>query len=246
MKSVVITGATSGIGLKTAEKFHQMGYFCFLLARNLENLKTLHQKLANSHPVICDLADYQSIDNAVEQIKSVIKFPLSSLVNNAGIFERREFAKVVMSEWEMMFKVNLHGPAYLTQKMIPLLKKTSNTSICMVSSTLGIKTSTNTSAYSASKAAMINLTQTLALELAPFKIRCNTVAPGIVETPIHGFDQMSPDQKRQTLELYNTLQPLGRVGQAAEIADSIYFLCSEQSSWTTGAILSVDGGINLL
>lgn len=245
MKSVIVTGASSGIGLATAKKFHKENYFVFLLARSEEKLNALHKELPNSMVIPCDLSNYAQIDSAVEKIKNS-SHPLEVLVNNAGVFERKSFAETEMPDWEHMFKVNFFAPIYLTKKILPLLEKNKKGCITMVSSTLGVKTSANTASYSASKAALNSLAQTLALELAASHIRCNVIAPGIVETPIHGFDKMSPEKKKETLEFYNKLQPLGRVGSPEELAESIFFLSSEQSRWTTGAINIIDGGINLL
>lgn len=245
MKSVIITGASSGIGLATAKKFHQENYFVFLIARSKEKLLALQKELPNSLAIVCDLAEFSEIDQAVEKIKSS-GHNITALVNNAGIFKRKSFMDSDINEWELTFKVNLFAPIYLTKKIIPLMPPHQNCSITMISSSLGVKTSANTSMYSASKAAMNNLAQTLALELAASKIRCNVIAPGIVETPIHGFDRMPTEEKKQTLDFYNTLQPLGRIGSPSELAENIYFLSSDHSSWTTGAINIIDGGINLL
>lgn len=245
MKSAIITGASSGIGLATAKKFHQEGYFVFLIARSKSKLFELHKELTNSMPIVCDLAEYSEIDQAVEKIKNS-GHSIEVLVNNAGIFQRKSFMECEMDEWEITFKVNFFAPIYLTKKIIPLMPQNQKACITMVSSTLGIKTSANTSVYSATKAALNNLAQTLALELAASHIRCNVIAPGIVETPIHGFDRMSAEKKDQTLGFYNTLQPLGRIGKPGELAESIYFLSSPHSAWTTGAINIIDGGINLL
>jgi NAD(P)-dependent dehydrogenase (short-subunit alcohol dehydrogenase family) len=101
---------------------------------------------------------------------------------------------------------------------------------------VGIKSTAGTGAYAASKAAMISWSNTLALELGVHGIRVNCLAPGLVDTPIHAGRDMNA---------MASLQPLGRVGTADEIAKSIYFLASEDSAWTTGALLAVDGGINL-
>lgn len=245
MKSVLVTGASSGIGLATAKKFHSENYFVFLLARSKERLLQLQKTLPNSQIIICDLSNFNEIDQAVSIINNS-NTQLEVLINNAGIFNRNAIESMTLMEWEIMLKVNLTAPLYLTQKIIPLFKSQKKGSIVMVSSTLGIKTSSQTGAYSASKAALNNLSQTLALELAEYNIRCNVIAPGIVETPIHGFDHMDTQKKSDTLKFYNTLQPLGRIGTPDEIANSIYFIASDLSPWTTGAINIVDGGINLL
>lgn len=249
MKSVIVTGASSGIGLATAKKFHSENYFVFLLARSQTRLQEAHHLLPHSEIIACDLTDFNQIDQAIEKTSKTITdkgLNLEVLINNAGIFQRKNFVDQPIHDWMDIFRVNLMAPVYLTQKIIPYFMKQNKGSIVMVSSTLGLKTTIQTGAYSSSKASLNSLTQCLALELAEYNIRCNAIAPGIVETPIHGFDKMDSKKKLETLNLYNPLQPLGRIGTPEEIANSIFFLASDQSSWTTGAIHVVDGGINLL
>ena len=101
-------------------------------------------------------------------------------------------------------------------------------------------------AYAATKAALINWTQSLARELGPSGVRANCVCPGIIDTPIHPFHALSPDAKKKVKDQMRELQPLGRIGEADEVAEAIVFLALEKSKWTTGAILNVDGGINLV
>lgn len=115
----------------------------------------------------------------------------------------------------------------------------------MISSTLAHKPTPMTAAYSASKAAIQNLTKTLALEGAPFNIRVNCVSPGIVETPIHNLAKLDVEARQKRADLMHSLQPLARMGKPNDIAEAVYFLGSEASAWTTGSILDVDGGINI-
>src|SRR5690606_26670703 len=112
-------------------------------------------------------------------------------------------------------------------------------------STLGLKAVSNVSAYSVTKAALNHLTLCQALEGGAHGIRANAVCPGFVDTPIHSFHSLEEAEKTKALEQMKDLQPLGRIGTPEEIAESIYFLATEHSKWTTGAVLSVDGGINL-
>jgi NAD(P)-dependent dehydrogenase (short-subunit alcohol dehydrogenase family) len=168
------------------------------------------------------------------------------LINNAGIFAAHSVDDLDMRIWQSHFQVNFFAAVTLTNHLVPLLKAQKGSSIVNVSSTLGLKSTAETSAYSASKAAMISWTQSLALGLAPFHIRANVVCPGIVETPIHGFAQMPEHERERRVQQLDTAQPLGRVGQPEDIAKALYFLASDDSAWTTGACLSVDGGINIV
>ncbi|MGZ5280105.1 MAG: SDR family NAD(P)-dependent oxidoreductase, partial [Pseudobdellovibrionaceae bacterium] len=168
---------------------------------------------------------------------------LQVLVNNAGIFEAHSSLDDSMEIWHRQFDTNFFGSVKLTMKVLPLLVKARGSWIVNVSSGLGLRPSPRHAAYSAAKAAIISWTKSLAQELGPHQVRVNCVAPGLVDTPIHGYK--NEEQKKQMMEQMKNLQPLGRVGTSGEIARSIYFLGSEESSWTTGAVLVVDGGINL-
>jgi NAD(P)-dependent dehydrogenase (short-subunit alcohol dehydrogenase family) len=240
---VVITGASQGIGAATAVHFTKKGWDVILIARNLENLKAV-QKLCspNSISISCDLSDQKQIDNAVSEIRKN-KIQPSCIVNNAGIFKTHSNIEASLDSWIKQFQINLFGAVHLTQKLVPQMKRPG--SIVNVASTLGLKPTAETAAYSASKAAMINWTQSLALHLGKENIRVNAVCPGIVDTPIHGFHSLPSYKKSEVIGKMSGLQPLGRIGTSEEIAKSIYFLGSDESSWTTGAALSVDGGINL-
>lgn len=238
MKAAIITGAGSGIGKATALEFSKAGYFVYLLGRNKEKLEetALYCK-AGARRYGLDLASEEQILKVSTDILSHQDTKIEILVNNAGIFERHGATEEGLAPWRRQFETNLFGAISLTQKFIPHFQKQKQGSIVNVSSTLGLRPSTGMSAYSATKAALNSWSQCMALELAPAGIRVNVVAPGLVETPIHGanFD-------RKALA---GAQPLGRVGTAEEIAKAIVFLAGTESAWTTGAILSVDGGINL-
>lgn len=236
--AVIITGAGSGIGEATCLEFAKHGYFVFLLGRRPETLQKVLAQIKNSGLALaCDLTDTASVQQTVKKIFSTSDVLVNALVNNAGIFKREAFESSSDELWLNQFNTNLFGAVRITREVYPHFKKQKQSSIVNVSSTLGLSPAANISAYSASKAAMVNWTETLALEGGPLGIRANCVCPGIVDTPIHAGQDLSCLQR---------LQPLQRTGTPAEIAKAIYFLSSEASSWTTGAVLSVDGGINLL
>lgn len=242
-KYVIITGASQGIGAATAIKFSKKGWNIILLSRNTENLRSIQKQCsASSFVISCDLADAKQIDSAVDELIQK-KIKPSCIVNNAGIFKTHSPIETNLETWIKQFQVNLFGAVHLTQKLIPLMSRPG--SIINVGSTLALKPTANTSAYSASKAAMISWTQSLALHLGKDDIRVNIVNPGIVDTPIQGFYSLPSYKKAEVLDKMSDLQPLGRIGHPNEIAKAIYFLASDDSAWTTGASLSVDGGINL-
>ncbi len=248
-KAVLITGASSGIGAATAKLFSQHGYFVYLLGRNEEHLTEVAIQCQHGASLLrCDLNSEASVIKYTQHLFERPDTDLQILINNAGIFERTNHTSDggSLSTWRKQFDTNLFSAINITEKILPLFMQKKKGSIVNVSSTLGLKPSADTAAYSASKAAMINWTQSLAQELGPLQIRVNCVAPGIVDTPIHSFHHLKTEDKQNVLNQLSPLQPLQRIGNVDEIAQAIYFLGSEQSSWTTGAVLAVDGGINLV
>ncbi len=245
-KAVLITGAGTGIGAATAKLFSENGYFVYLLGRTEANLKNAAQGLQSSQILICDLTKPDQVKSAAQQIHANPKFQLQILVNNAGIFRRHKLTEDNDDIWMSQWETNMMGSVRITREILPYFIKNNFGSIVNVSSTLGLRPVTGTAAYSATKAAMVNWTQTLALEAAPYNVRANCICPGMVDTPIHEFHSLPKNEKEKALDNLKSIQPLGRVGTPEEIAQSIFFLATERSGWTTGATLSVDGGINIL
>lgn len=246
-KAALVTGASSGIGAAIAKEYAQHGYFVFLMGRNKERLMQVALECpAGASVLSCDLLDEAAVKARLEEVLHHKIYITTALINCAGIFRQGTTEDVEIDFWREQFEVNVMAPVKLTKALIPYFKKhNSGAAIINISSTLGIRPTAGTGAYSASKAALNNWSHSLALELAPYKIRVNTICPGIVETPIHGLDKLSPEDRKNAVSKMDHLQPLGRVGQPQDIAKAAYFLGSDESSWTTGAVVSVDGGINL-
>jgi len=245
-KAALITGAGSGIGAATALEFSRQGYFVYLMGRSKEKLENVALGCRHGAALLsCDLQDPALVKKRVQEIIENPVYQLEVLINNAGIYKTHTSETSTDEIWREHFEINMLGPERLTRLLIPYFKKYKKGSIINISSTLGLKPSGPTGAYSALKAALNNWTQNLALELGPFGIRVNSLCPGLVDTPIHPFHSFPEEKKQEALKNFAGLQPLGRVGSPDEIARSVYFLGSDSSSWTTGAILSVDGGINL-
>ena len=238
-KVAIITGGSRGIGFETAKIFTENGAKVIITSKNSQQLKKAAVKIPGSIPVSADIRKEKDVKLVIE--KTIEKFgKLDILVNNAGVFPKiKQLHKISEKEWNEVLDVNLTGQFRFTKFAIPYLQKTSGT-IINVSSDAGLKAyeGFNADAYSASKAALIVLTKCWALEYAKNKIRVNCICPGVVET-----DMTKPFLKtKKDRDFMNTDHPIGRMGQPDEIAQSILFLASNDSAWTTGAILAVDGG----
>lgn len=239
MKHVIVTGAGSGIGKSLSKKLLEQGYTPVLIGRSLKKLQETAKELNNSPYFSVDLSKESSIKELQKGYASLEQGVLKGVVNNAGVFKPMAFENTSTDDWLSHYENNLLTSINTSKAFLELLKKYGG-SIVNVSSTLGLRPIANTSAYSASKAALINLSQSMAIELAPYKIRVNTVCPGIVDTPIH-----QPENRSTWKTDASKLQPLGRIGEPEDISGVICHLISEDSKWTTGTVIPVDGGILL-
>lgn len=236
-KAALVTGASSGIGAATAIEFSKNGYFVYLMGRNKERLQEVALKCRNGASIMsCDMTDIAALNKRLNEMLNMKNHRIEVLVNNAGIFETHDTLAGTDEIWQRQFEVNLMAPVRIVRAFFPYFQQHGGGSIVNISSTLGLRPQGPTSAYSASKAAMVNWTQSVALEGGPLQIRANCICPGIVDTPIHSAE---------ALKKMAHLQPLGRVGTPEDIAKAAYFFGSELSSWTTGAVVAIDGGINL-
>ena len=216
-----------------------------MLARRTDRLRELGESLpTESFVVECDLGLSTSIEKASHEVMAWAP-TIDGIVNNAGIFLPAPTGEDLDEIWLKQFQVNLMGPVRLVRHFWPQLQKQKQSSILNISSTLGVRPIANTGAYSASKAALNNWTQSIALEGAAHKIRANSICPGLVDTPIHPFYNSDDPQHLEAYKNSQAIQPLERIGQPSDIAPLAYHLISDSSSWTTGAIINVDGGILL-
>ncbi len=240
----LVTGAGSGIGLATAELFIKNNWKVIAVGRTASKLESLKSRFPDAvMPITCDLSNAPSVSNLISQITSIVP-QIKALVNNAGIWKRVSFFESDDALWREQFETNVLGSVRLTRDLLKLsIAQKTSLSVVNISSTLGVRPVADTAAYSAAKAAMVSWTKTLALEVASYQIRVNCICPGLVDTPIHDFH--SSPESSALREGLQKAQPIGRIGQPQDIAAGVYYLCSEDSSWVTGSILNIDGGISL-
>ena len=241
-KVALVTGGSRGIGFATAKIMSENGATVVITGKNSERLAKSVLKIPNSIGIVADIRKTDEVKNVVS--KTIEKFgKLDILVNNAGIFPKiKQLHEIDEDEWNEVLDVNLTGQFRFTKETIPHLQKTSG-SIINISSDAGLKAyqGFNADAYSATKAALIILTKCWALEYAKYKIRVNCICPGVVDT-----DMTKPFLKtQQDKDFMNNEHPIGRIGKPEEIAKAIMYFVSDDASWTTGAILAVDGGESL-
>ncbi len=241
---VLVTGGSSGIGQAIAQLFSSEGWTVYLVARNKAKLQKVQSGLkSESYILPCDLSQSSQIQQLSAELKKQ-GANISVLVNNAGIYKPSLLEKDTEDSWNTQFATNLFGPVLLTRLLWSQLVKNKG-AVVNVSSTLGIRPIENTGAYSASKAAMNSWTQTLALEAGPQGVRVNAICPGLIDTPIHSFHQSTSLEHQALRHKLDQMQPLKRMGQADDIAKAVYFAATESSSWMTGSLIPVDGGIAL-
>ncbi|HQU71685.1 MAG TPA: glucose 1-dehydrogenase [Calditrichia bacterium] len=242
-KVVLLTGASSGIGMATANHLCESGASLMLHGRSGERLKELAGELQAPERVKLHIGDLRDAAYRTALVADTIKAfgKLDVLINNAGIIGSAPLTAMDMGHYDEMMNINLQAPIHLTQLAIPHLEKTSG-NVVNVSSVAGLRAFPGIMAYCVSKAGVDQFTRCAALELAPKGIRINAVNPGVVQTKLHLNSGMSDEAYQAFLEHSTTTHPMGRVGQPEEVAQLICFLSSTQAGWITGGTYSIDGG----
>lgn len=235
-KTILVTGASSGIGKAIAIECSKMGAQVVITGRNEQRLQETYGQLEGTHPayIVADLTKKEDIETLAKQIDS-----LNGLVNCAGISGHFLFSFLKEDDINKMFNINFFSQLYLTKEVLNKKKMTKNSSIIFITSTSGILSSyIGGSIYSATKGALNGLLKTLAIELAPKKVRVNSVMPSMIETSIMDSGNITDEQ----IELDKQKYPLKRYGTPKEVAYAVIYLLSDASSWTTGTNLLIDGG----
>ncbi|WP_411032191.1 SDR family NAD(P)-dependent oxidoreductase [Spongiimicrobium sp. 3-5] len=244
-KQALIVGGTTGMGRATAELLLKDGIEVFIIGRADKNLNTTKEELASLgeiQTIGLDLFDLSEVKNFSKSISKTIP-NLGYLVNAAGFFSPKSFLDHTEADYDIYHNFN-KAFFFLTQGAVKVMANNGGGSIVNIGSMWAKQAikATPSSAYSMAKAGLHSFTQHLAMELASNNIRVNAVSPAVVVTPIYGAF-IEKDKIEETLQGFNDFHPIGRVGRPMEIAKTIRFLLLDQSSWVTGAIWDVDGGV---
>lgn len=239
-KVVLVTGATRGIGKGIAEVFAAQGaQIAFTFAGSVDKAKELENSLSEVTKIKgyqSDASDYEASQKLVEDVISEFG-KIDILINNAGITKDGLMLRMTKEDWDRVIKVNLDSVFNLTKAVIKPMMKAKTGSIINMTSVVGIRGGAGQANYAASKAGVIGFTKSIALELGSRNIRCNAIAPGFIET------EMTAVLDEKITEGWKEIIPLKRGGQPEDVANACVFLASEMSSYVTGQVLNVDGGM---
>ena len=239
-KTIIVTGAGSGIGEAAARRFASEGANVVLVGRRKQALEKAAKGLDHAKTLICpaDVSDLEAVEGFVKT--AVEKFGgLDTLINNAGVATAGSFGKSPIEEWRKMMSINVDGAFYCSRVALPHLLR-SKGSIVNVSSASGIGGDWGLSFYNASKGAVTNLTRAMALELGGKGVRVNAVNPSLTLTEMTaGFAE-----NKELLAKFAERIPLGRPARPEEVAAVIAFLASDDASFVNGVNLPVDGGVS--
>lgn len=243
-KVVIVTGAARGIGEGIALKLAEHGAhvaFTYVSESSAEKAKSLEEKLAatgiKAKAYRSNAGDLKECETLVNDV--VKEFgAVDVCVNNAGISKDNLLLRMTAEQWDDVMNINLKSVFNMTKQVIRPMMKAKSGSIINMSSVIGLMGNAGQGSYAASKAGIIGFTKSVAKELGSRNIRCNAIAPGFVET-----DMTSYLKEGEQADKYRAGIPLGRFGSAQDIANVALFLASELSSYVTGQVLSVDGGL---
>lgn len=236
-KVALVTGAASGIGFATAKRFIEEGAVIAACDYNEKALKSAKKEMGDSyHLYKMDVSKHDEVGEIVKKIISDLG-KIDVLVNNAGITKDNFLVKMPENDFDAVIAVNLKGVYNVTQATVPYMMKQKSGVILNASSVVGVYGNIGQTNYVASKAGVIGMTKTWAKEFARYGIRVNVIAPGFVKTP------MTSQVPQKVIDYMNSKTPLGRMGEAVEIANAYLFLASDEASYITGQVLGVDGGL---
>ena len=238
-KIAIVTGASSGIGRATKIKLREQGVVVY-------NLDLVNDHADYEFYIHCDVSDFDSVEGAVDQVYSKHQ-KLDLLFANAGIHFVGNIEETRIEDFEKVLSVNLKSVFYTLKAALPHMKKQRKGSIVLMGSDQSLVGKGRSSVYGLTKGAIAQLTKSTAIDYAPYNIRVNCVCPGTIETPlldnaVQGFKRIANLEEEVIMESLKTAQPINRIAQPSEVANVVSFLLSEESSFMTGSLCSVDGG----
>jgi 3-oxoacyl-[acyl-carrier protein] reductase len=240
-KVAIVTGGAQGIGKSIVEKLASEGANCVIVDVDLQTAQNTAKEVEEKYGVKTlvfnvDVVNYQQVQSCVDE--TVTKFgKVDILVNNAGITKDNLIIRMTEEEWDKVLDVNLKGCFNFIKAVSKYMIKQKSGRIINIASVVGLMGNPGQANYSASKGGLIALTKTVAKELASRNILVNAVAPGYIKTRM--TEQLSEEQKKKLQEYI----PLNRLGEPEDVANVVWFLCIEESSYITGQVISVNGGM---
>lgn len=235
-KRIFITGGARGIGAATAARFLEEGSRVVVLDSDKDALLRIQNQMPALAGTICaDVSDAKAVGKAFDKLDCVFK-GMEVLINNAGISQKKSFLEITPEEWNKMLDVNLNGVFYVAQQAAKRMLKQGSGVILNMGSTNALMGYPHYASYNSSKAGVVELTRSMALELAPM-IRVNAVCPGYILTPMQ-----EAEYTPEMLRACESKVPLGRLGKPEEVAALFAFLASEDADYVTGQCFVIDGG----
>ncbi len=237
-KVAIVTGGNSGLGYATAKKLCDNGVKTYIIGRSKEKTEVACNEIGpNAIPMIFDLNNLEGIPSMIQEISK--NNTIDILVNNAGINLKKDLENVTNEEFLSIIHTNVLSVFTMSREVVKVMKQNKGGSIINISSMASQYGLPKVIAYSASKGAIESMTRAMAVELAPFGIRVNCIAPGFIKTKMSS-KALADDPDRKSRVIART--PMGILGEPNDIANAVYYFASEESKFTTGTVLPVDGG----